>query len=357
MIRRLPRRLTPTRPSTFRERERGLLALLVVIVLAVTLGITVHDSASVVVDEGDTITLSSSLHGGSVHEVRVPTAVIRVQVGPPMDEIAGGLADGATDSSVDPVRPAGGTHLVPVAWDLERTPEVAAPPHGDTTPITLRIVDGENEVELVSESGTELTRDPTPATAVALDEDTDLDDLTVEVEYDGLTQVLSPDTGDIDPGAAAPLYDETRTYDTGCRVDNRCRLEATGARTPWRPNPEEAGVVIGQVAVRPHDAELGWADEGTAWASVDIDVDAPSLVANVDGDHRNAHGARGPTIALDRERPKQISNRANGSRVVFAIDADSSPERLTMEQELTLTGPETPRTVTLRKTIELEEAP
>lgn len=354
MTGRLARHLTPTRPSTFRDRERGLTALLVVIVLALALGTTAHDGASAVVDEGDTVSLSRSLHGGSVHEVRVPTADIRVRVGPPTDEIAGELADGGTSSS-DPVRPEGGTHLVPVAWDLEPTREAAASRPGDTTPITLRIVDGEDEVELASRSGRELTRDPTPTTVVALDEDTDLDDLTVEVEYNGLTQVLSPDTGDIDAGAAAPLYDETRTYDTGCHIDARCRIEATGARTPWRPTADEAGFTAGQVTVRPYDAELGWADEGSAWASVDIDVDEPSLVVNADGDYRNAHSPRGPTVTLDREKPEQTSRLANGSRATFAVDAGSTPERLTIEQELTLSGPEAPRTVTLRKVMELAE--
>ena len=353
MTGRLPRRLAPTRPSTFRERERGLLALLVVIVLAVTLGITVHDGASVVIDEGDTLTLSSSLHGGSVHELRVPGAHIRLRVGTPVDEVAGELVDGATASSDDPVRPAGGAHLVPVSWDVEAAPDATVPPHQDTEPTTLRLVHGKDEAELASGSSTELTSDATSSTLVALDEDTDLDDLTVEVEYDGLTQILSPGSGDIDPGAAAPLYDETRTYNTGCDVDDGCRLEATGTRPPWRPRAEEAGIATGQVTVHAHDAELGWADGDSSWASVRVDVNAPSLLGNVDGDHRDAHGARGPSITLDRRSPTQTINQGTWRRVTFSIDADSSPETLTIEQALALEGPESPRTMTLRKAIEI----
>src|SRR5699024_8609635 len=127
---------------------------------------------------------------------------------------------------------------------------------------------------------------------------------------------------------------------TGCDVDDGCRLEATGTRSPWRPRAEEAGIATAQGTGRAHAAGPGWADEASSSAPVGVDVNAPSLLGNVDGDHRDAHGARGPSITLDRRSPTQTINQGTWRRVTFSIDADSSPETLTIEQGLSLEGPE-----------------
>lgn len=346
------------RPSTRRERRHGLLAVAVVLLLAVVLDWTTTDgeSTSDVIDEGDILDLSSPLHASSSHEVRVPGARIDLWVDDPVDEVAGGVADDVTYTEVDPMRPAPGSHLVPVTVRLRPLPGILASSEPDTQEIGIRLVHDETTVELSSGTAKELRGEPARSMVVAVDEDTDLDDITIEVEYDDLTQALALGNGDIESGAAAPLYEEASSLSTGCGEFDGCHLAAVGKDTRWRPLPSEAELTTGSVVRRSYDHELGWADEGKVWASVAVRLNSPTSVRNVDGLSRDTHAGGEPAITLDQNSPKGDLREMNRRVVTFSIDADSSPRQLTVEQRLSLLDRETPRRVTLRKTMNLAEA-
>ncbi len=63
---------------------------------------------------------------------------------------------------------------------------------------------------------------------VALSHDVEIDDLSVEVEYDGLTQIVDVASGEIDAGVAQALYVPLTNFDADCV---RWRTTATTARS------------------------------------------------------------------------------------------------------------------------------
>jgi hypothetical protein len=95
----------------------------------------------------------------------------------------------------------------------------------------------------------------------------DVGDISFEVTYDGLTQTVSPATGDSDAGAAAPLYDEPTIG-----VEAPCTSE--GFATPT-VQPDVSCVVNAPQAT-PYLPGRGWVEEGrtfvlvTAFFTVDI---------------------------------------------------------------------------------------
>src|SRR5690606_30789532 len=89
--------------------------------------------------------------------------------------------------------------------------------------------------------------------------------LTVEVEYDGVVQVVDVEEGDVDPGVAAPLYESPgRTAQLEQRV---CAFtSAKGAR-----RPDEFSCTIESSQATPYLPELGWVeDEGDTWLELTV---------------------------------------------------------------------------------------
>ena len=81
----------------------------------------------------------------------------------------------------------------------------------------------------------------------------DVGDVSFEVTYDGLTQTVSPTTGERDAGAAAPLYDEPTIG-----VEAPCTSE--GFATP-QVQPD-VSCVVNAPQRTPYLPGHGWAEDG-----------------------------------------------------------------------------------------------
>lgn len=342
-------------------------------VLALSLVLATHERTSFVVEEGDTVELESTMHSGTTHEVRLPTATVGIRVGEPVDEVDSSAVDlplspeERASRSDAPVRPHQGGALLPVTWDVERGDTVTSSSEGelkpaeeDRTPVSIRLVAGDQEVELTDRQVLSVVTDAQESLLVAIDESVTASDVTVEVGYDGLDQVLEPATGDVETGVAAPLYDgSTPTFATGC-AEGTCHLEPSDD-SPRRPSRGRSEVTSDELALRPYDEKLGWAAEGTVWASVTFHVQDPGSFFDDDGDMRGPGWSPATTAALDGADAERVTG-SGGSlltdhRATFAVETGTTPRRLVIEREHTLEGNERPRTVTLREDIEVDPAP
>jgi hypothetical protein len=199
--------------------------------------------------------------------VLLPTGRIDLTVGDPTEKL--------TDERVGAVRraPDGGSFL-PVSWSHDPFGEsgvpigvIGAEPQG----AQVTLVAGGTRADLgspyrvVGESGTADTGVSTMYVAVDQAPD-DVGDVSFEVTYDGLTQIVSPATGDRDAGAAAPLYDEpTIGVEAPCTPD--------GFATPTvQP---DVSCVVNAPQRTPYLPSHGWAAEDrtfvlvTAFSTVD----------------------------------------------------------------------------------------
>lgn len=97
------------------------------------------------------------------------------------------------------------------------------------------------------------------------------------------TQTAHVASGDIEAGVAQALYDDDRNYTAGCtEVDDRCGFVAAGRTSPVRP--ESANFTASHLTLYPYDPKLGWADEGTLWAGVRLQLFGADGVRNAAGD-------------------------------------------------------------------------
>lgn len=356
----MTRRSLPSRrrSSTDGERGLGILAVLLAVVLISTLGVVVHDDSHVV-DLGESLPLDST-YNGVPHEVSLPGATVTVQVGTPVEEVARAQVDLDDDpSDTGPVRASAGARLVPVSWS--RQGAVAGHQDEDSKPVDVTLVADGEEIDVSPEEAA-YPGAPSESWAriVAVDQDVEHSDLTLEVTYDGATQVLDPARGKIDTGDAEGIDEATAAIGTGCEdPSDQCHLTARGA--PWRPSSDTSTFTAGAVELKAYDDELGWAGSGRRWASVSIRLPSTLAVENTDGDHRGVDGLGRLEASLDGEPAERTSGlgRVDPSdgrqgEAVFAVDAGSPPEELVLQHDLTLEGAERPRTVTVRQEIELD---
>lgn len=361
------RRPSRRRPSTEGEIGVGVLALLLVAALLSTLATVVPVDASRVLAAGDMLPLETRLLNGESHDILVPGATVTLQVGAPVTEVARhrvDLGDDADWSDTDPVRPATGVGLVPVTWTARATPDVPRQ-SPDTTEVSVTLVAGDERIDLVRGTVEDLVRAPDddndpPSRILALEEDV-AEDLTVEVEYDGVTQVLDVAEGEVDTGAADGLYAPATTIGTGCsEVVDWCQLSPEGD-TSWRPRTNEANFVAGTISTLAYDEHLGWPGEGRLWASLYVQDFTTHDVVDASGGRRDVTDESPLVVTLDGERPERSGlgrSASHGSRrgpVTFAIDIDERPHELVLRSQLTLEGSTSPRVVPLRTTIELTE--
>jgi hypothetical protein len=196
--------------------------------------------------------------------VLLPTGRIDLTVGDPTEKL--------TDERVGAVRraPDGGSFL-PVSWSHDPFGEsgvpigvIGAEPQG----AQVTLVAGGTRADLgspyrvVGESGTADTGVSTMYVAVDQAPD-DVGDVSFEVTYDGLTQIVSPATGDRDAGAAAPLYDEPTIG-----VEAPCTPE--GFATPTvQP---DVSCVVNAPQRTPYLPGQGWAEQDRTWLLVTVDI-------------------------------------------------------------------------------------
>lgn len=365
-----PARRRTRAAATSGERGLACAAIFVALALVAALMTALSTGTTHVVAAGDRIPLQGAVHNGQVHEVVVPGATVSLQVGRPVKEVGPSLvelSDVVVDEqrrwSGDPVRAASGTRLVPVTWSV-RASTPGSTTGTDSVPIVVRLVAGERSVDLADGTFDQLRvadeQTLLPSSLIAIDEGAAL---SVEVEFDGATQTLDVATGELDTGVAQGLYSPAADLDLGCDDYTAwCRLDPADPDAPWRPGRSDATVTTGPLALHSYDAELGWADEGTRWATTTVRTSSVSGVEDRDGGYRPVTGSGRPTVLLDEARPRRTSGLdrvgdvdARFGAVVFAVDADSTPRELTIEQDLTLDGQSSPRTLPLRATIAIDE--
>ena len=127
-------------------------------------------------------------------------------------------------------------------------------------------------------------------------------DVSFEVTYDGLTQTVSPATGDRDAGVAAPLYDEPTIG-----VEAPCTSE--GFATP-QVQPD-VSCVVNAPQRTPYLPGHGWAEDGrtfvlvTAFFTVDS-VEVRGTLAR----RRRGHAATDP----GRRRPAAPGRQVRRAR-------------------------------------------
>ena len=192
--------------------------------------------------------------------VLLPTGRIDLTVGDPTEKL--------TEEQVGDARraPDGGSFL-PVSWAHDPFGESGVPIGvigAEPQEAQVTLVVGETRADLgspyrvVGDTGTADTGVSTMYVAVDQAPD-DVGDVWFEVTYDGLTQTVSPSTGDRDAGAAAPLYDEP-TFG----VEAPCTSE--GFATPQvRP---DVSCVVNAAQRTPYLPGHGWAEEGRTFVLV-----------------------------------------------------------------------------------------
>ena len=225
--------------------------------------------------------------------VLLPTGRIDLTVGEPTDELTEEQVGDAPSSAPD-----GGSFL-PVSWAHDPFGESGVPIGvigAEPQEAQVTLVAGETRADLgspyrvVGDTGTADTGVSTMYVAVDQAPD-DVGDVSFEVTYDGLTQTVSPATGERDAGAAAPLYDEPTIG-----VEAPCTSE--GFATP-QVQPD-VSCVVNAPQRTPYLPGHGWAEEGrtfvlvSAFFTVDS-VEVGGTVVRRRGDHAPTDaGRRGP---------------------------------------------------------------
>ena len=353
-----------TRRRRLRSAARLAIAALTVaaVVLTVLVWRAVADGPTEAADVGEAIALETAPYGREL-TVELPGSDVTFVVGAPVDSIDHELLDVEYDDPrwsdyQDLVAPDGGS-LVPITWSTHALGGFGR--EDDPTPIKLRLAAGDQRVDLTSVAldGTSATIDAFEprSVAVALDGGLDTDDLTVEVEYDGVTQTADVATGEVDAGVAQALYDGSRSYTAGCtEVLDRCSFGAADPASPWRPG--RANFIASHVTLYPYDARLGWAAEGTLWAGVRLQLFGADSVENAAGRYWLIARQSAPSVTLDGAEPVHrdglpASRFDTSGRVVFRVDADAEPRELTVDQVIALKGRRAPADLPVQARLDL----
>ncbi|MCD4525395.1 hypothetical protein [Nocardioides sp. cx-173] len=340
-----------TTPSARAERGRSIamVAIAALAVAALVLAVLVWRAnagdASETADVGEMVPLETDPYGRAI-TVRLPGTDLTFVVGAPVDVVAHEMLDVEYDDprwedGQDLQAPDGGT-LVPLGWRFDAPGGLLS--DGDPAPIELRLVAGDRTVELdrVDLGHDDVVSYDPRMLAVGVGGDLDVTDLSLEVEYDGLTQTVDVSTGKVDAGVAQALYEQERSLTAGCtEVEDRCALAAADPASSLRPSPPN--LTASYVSLYPYDPVLGWADDGTLWAAVRLQILGVS-VHNAAGDSWKVRRYSRPSVSLDGAQPvrrdglEADAHDSYGS-VVFRVDADTAPRVLTVEQVLMLSGP------------------
>ena len=274
---------------------------------------------------------------GRTAEVRVPWGNLQVTVSEPIEETADGKGAGKNAT------------LVGVQVSLDGPEDLLVVdrlPDGAVQDPTFTLVADEVEYVLDGLTGW-VDGDEIAQVArrqyVALKGEPD--EVSLRVGYDGVDQVIDGLTGDLDRGAAEPLYE--LGFASG----------AQPCGDPlWSPGASDVGesvttCLVSSSALRPYVAGLGWAAEGRAWMVVTVLTGAPTRFAGPDGTYDVEEStstylldAQGPeeSFALNDARPAGVEEDPNDPQVVvFEVDPDRATgqfevrTRVTGETEVT----------------------
>lgn len=299
-----------------------------------------HEEPVDVLDVGTTRPMAATVYGQE-HTVRLPQWDVIVNVAAPARTLAHELFDDATGGSQNDVRAPEGGSLVPVTWQL--APSKAAA-FESSEPIDLRLVSDTDSIELASLRPGQMAPEEflvEHQVVAALDGDLHLDDLRIEVEYDGITQVPHVEAGDIDADGAQPLYETDRFLLTGCKaVEDGCQW--TTPSTTNGIEPLLGSFIVEPVTLTVWDEELGWAKPGSLWATMQVRAYAPHGRAT-SGDPVPSPKLSAPKITLEGEHPARRVGLTGGDRssngtVVFEVPADQPSGKLAVRAVVTFQG-------------------
>ncbi|MBC9731941.1 hypothetical protein [Nocardioides marmotae] len=352
---------SPTPDARRSDRIRALAVRLSVVlaVAALVLGTMVwralDGGPTVAADVGEQLPLRAAAYGRTV-TLNVPGGEVAVRVGAPVETLGYGLLevdrnDPRWDERPDLAAPEDGS-LVPVSWEPRRAPGGS---------VEVRLIVGDQRVDLVTIVPGDLSslRDDPTSVAVGVEGRPGVEDLTVEVEYDGLTQTADVASGEIDAGVAEALYERDRTFSAGCaEAPSSCEFVAADPDSPLRPT--WATFVTSDLVLYPYDPALGWADEGTLWGAVRFQPFGVRSAENAAGDTWSPSRQSAPVVTLDGAEPVrreglEASTRDVAGRVVFAVDTDAEPRELVVEQVLSFTGAGAPQDLPIWSRLPLNE--
>lgn len=341
------------RPATSRQRWTTVCAALAAAAFASNLAADWRADHRHVLAAGDHLPLETQLHNGQAHEVLLPGTAVEVRVGRPVREIDQGLVDLGADrdwSDTAPVRADDGARLVPVSWLAQPVDNAAGQEVGEQE-IGIRLVADGRRIDLADGTGRELADDATSTgTSTLVAVDAEVDDLAVEVTFDGVTQRLDVATGELDRGAARGLTTRPRRVDAPCPDSRPCQLRTDA---DWRPHARRATLTTGPLAPYAWDDELGWAGEGRHWTAVAVRPSPMSYVVDRAGTPRSVTGVGDLSLRLDGKEPERTEGLEGGETyssarygyAVFAVDDDATPRELSVARTLRLDGATTPTTV------------
>lgn len=321
--------------------------IVVLAVAAMALAIMLHK----VTDEGNTKVLSADQKRSLTTApyarqvtVKLPATQVSVAVAEPTDSLGADLVEPTDRESeqrywdLDAWHAPEGGALVPVTWSVQALGGFLR--DADTSPTIIRLVAGDKTIPLASanvgedSSATRDLLDP-HSEVFAIGDDIDLDDITVEIEYDGVTQVVHPSSGEIDTGAAEPLYVPEGSYSSGCiDIDDECDLHGRSADGSVRA--DNFTFTSSHVTLYSYDHALGWAEEGRLWAGVRLSIfDRHAVTAS--GDWIDVTPSARPQVTLDGAEPIRREGLTTkgyviSGRAVFDVAADTTPRTLELEQ-------------------------
>ncbi len=312
------------------------------LVLAVTTGLLLAAGLTACGDQGSATDAGEVVVGHASDDVTgdsafvlLPTGRVDLTVGEPLEEL--------TDEQVGDARraPDGGSFL-PAAWEHDPFGEGGVPIGvigAEPQEARVTLVAGGTRADLgspyrvVGKEGTADTGVSTVYVAVEAGRD-DLGDVSFEVTYDGLTQTVTPATGERDAGVAAPLYDEPTMG-----VEAPCTSE--GFATP-EVQPD-ISCVVNAPQRTPYLPGHGWSDDGRTWLLVSIYVTVDSVeVAGVSHDvddvtPRLTLGGTDPLAADGRYGAVQVLDGSLTGTVAFDAVSDGVRD-LTISLDCLLDG-------------------
>lgn len=268
--------------------------------------------------------------GARASTVLVPTGELKVWLGKPVD-----TADRNDTRQLEELHAPDGAVLVPITWRMEKAFPDAAGFLGKSPAAG---------VDLVSEG--ESYRLPAPDPGSEAGEsfyvvvDGDGKDLSLDVDFDGVTQSVDLHSRKRDAGLAKPLYDidEARLRPEDCGSDD------------WHDERVVYACELTGPLLLPY-ANGEWADEGHQWLAVRLQTTLRQWVI-ADGEGGGALYIGGRTkleATLDEEKPVATFEGAlnecpvpgNAScmaerLLIFDVEEGEVPTRLEVEQEYKL---------------------
>lgn len=246
-------------------------------------------------------------------ELELPSGIVRFNLLPPVEALDESEFDDEPGLTAD-----GDGVFVGIDWDATFYNDLVVAAAAEDGELAILISDQRYPLGPLVNTGPRL---PERSGFLVAPAGTELDDVILEVRFDGRIQTINAGTGVRDTTAAElSVADELAVEGT----DDVCP-EAIGESTPDLATSTSCS--YGRVTLVPYVPGLGWAEEGQLWVTMDgylsIDIEQRTADAEV-ADYRTTGGAL--TFALDGSAPARVSQTYEFGTLTFE---SSSPSRST----------------------------